>query len=111
MDKVDAVESWLQLYTTRDNWKEGCYHVNLKEGSIETVDSESNCFKLFIDRPSYTKISVSLNINGDEQAEVPQFGSGYHVEKENYFLPTPKNYIEPALFVIEENGSGYQLLN
>lgn len=29
LDQLDAVESWLQLFTTRENWKEGAYHIDL----------------------------------------------------------------------------------
>lgn len=52
MDRLDPVESWLQLFTTRENWKEGVYHIDLAEGSMQTQDSEGNHFKLYLDRPS-----------------------------------------------------------
>lgn len=46
------MESWLQLFTTRENWKEGTYHIDLAEGSLQTEDAEGNHFKLYLDRPS-----------------------------------------------------------
>jgi hypothetical protein len=54
---------------------------------------------------------VSLNINDSTGKEEPSFGNGYHVISENFFLPTPKNFVEPRLFVLKKDGSGVQLLS
>lgn len=54
---------------------------------------------------------MSLNINDSSGKDEPVFGNGYHVISENFFLPTPKNFIEPRLFVLKNDGSGLQFLS
>lgn len=38
-------ERWLQLFTTPENFGEGVYDIDIKNGSISTFDKESNKFK------------------------------------------------------------------
>ncbi|EGR34511.1 hypothetical protein IMG5_009200 [Ichthyophthirius multifiliis] len=112
------IQYWLQLFCIREERKGGVYSGNLIQKCIWTKDDEGNFFEIKSNGEISTKIAVSLNLNQDQfqgipfvRPSTPEFQQEEYIEEENKFLPQPPTWIPVKLFVVQNDNTGYQLLN
>ena len=95
----------------------GVYSVDMKKQKILTKDTEKNIFELHSDGTAKYKLSVTLDLDNSHKTideirpDSPRYEGESFIDPEAIHLESPKNFVHPRLFVIENDNSGYELLN
>jgi hypothetical protein len=95
----------------------GVYSVDMKKEKIYTKDTEKNIFEIHADGSAKYKLSVTLDLDNSHKTieeirpDSPRYQGDSYIDPEANFLEAPKDFIHPRLFVIENDNSGYELLN
>jgi hypothetical protein len=98
--------------------KAGVYTCNLKKQKVWTQDDERNIFEIHSDGTTKAKLSLSINNLDDGSKDIddirpvtPNYDGHSYLEPDIQHLDYPNNFYPPRLFVIENNNTGYELLN
>jgi hypothetical protein len=98
--------------------KAGVYTCDLKKQKIWTRDDERNIFEIHADGIAKAKLSLSLNNLEDGNKDIddirpitPNYEGHSYLEPDIQHLDYPSNFYAPRLFVIENNNTGYELLD
>lgn len=95
----------------------GVYSVDMKKEKIYTKDTEKNIFELHSNGTAKYKLSVTLDLENSHKTideirpDSPRYTGESFIDPEAIHLEAPKNFVHPRLFVIENDNSGYELLN
>lgn len=95
----------------------GVYSVDMKKEKIYTKDTEKNIFELHSDGTAKYKLSVTLDLENSHKTideirpDSPRYQGESFIDPEAIHLEAPKNFVHPRLFVIENDNTGYELLN
>lgn len=95
----------------------GVYSVDIKKEKIYTKDTEKNIFELHADGAAKYKLSVTLDLDNSHKTideirpDSPRYTGESYIDPEAIHLEAPKNFVHPRLFVIENDNTGYELLN
>jgi len=95
----------------------GVYSVDMRKEKIYTKDTEKNIFELHSDGNAKYKLSVTLDLENSHKTideirpDSPRYQGEFYIDPEAIHLEAPKNFVHPRLFVIENDNTGYELLN
>ena len=95
----------------------GVYSVDMQKEKIYTKDTEKNIFELHSDGNAKYKLSVTLDLENSHKTideirpDSPRYQGESYIDPEAIHLEAPKNFVHPRLFVIENDNTGYELLN
>lgn len=95
----------------------GVYTVNLRKSKIWTRDDENNVFEIHSDGTAKCKLSVTLDLENSQKTideivpNSPRYTTDTYIDPEAEYLEAPKNFMTPRLFVIQNDNTGYELLN
>jgi len=95
----------------------GVYSVDMIKEKIYTKDTEKNIFELHSEGTAKYKLSVTLDLENSHKTideirpDSPRYASDSYIDPEAIHLEAPKNLVHPRLFVIENDNTGYELLN
>jgi hypothetical protein len=99
-----------ELFTLPDERSSGIYSASLTRGTLWTRDHEGNSFSLSPSGKVFSKLSVSLNLEEDQEPVSPKSAEFTEERKDQAFLPPPETVMEPRLFLIKKDGEGVELL-
>lgn len=94
-----------ELFCDEADMSGGSYIINLPKGILRTKDDEGNKFTIYTNGISYAYLTVSLDIDNPSRPTTPKLDidNGEWIYGESKYLPPPKNYKDPLLFVINPN--------
>ncbi|KRX02221.1 hypothetical protein PPERSA_04843 [Pseudocohnilembus persalinus] len=110
------IDYWLQFFSIAEERRAGVYTVDMNQKKLWTKDQQGNIFGLCSNGEIISKIAVSLDVNNEQQKELERPGTPdiqdgeLFIEEDNKFLPQPEEIIPPRLFVINNNNTGFEIL-